>query len=191
MSVQESVLTLGDDVAKVLAAQSIPPLVIGAVALAARGYQRATNDLDFAVCIDVHGLRALATAFTAAGMSVDLREPDGLDPLGGVLDITRADATVQIVSFDNPPHGGFPRLVTDALASATEVEGLPGLIAGTVDLILFKLYAGGPKSRNDILHLLEAVELDLEEVTARVGGVPALKKEWARILRDLDDELGA
>ncbi len=191
MSVQEAILALGDDVAKVLAAQSIPPLVIGAVAMAARGYHRATDDLDFAVCLDVRALRSLATALSSLGMSTELREPDGSDPLGGVLDIARADATVQIVSFDNPPRGGFPRLVTDALARATEIDGLPGLIAAPIDLVLFKLYAGGPKSRNDILHLLEAVELDLEEVTARVEDVSVLKKEWARILRELDDEPGA
>lgn len=188
MSFSEKTLLLAEEVATELERVEAQPLIIGAVAMAARGYPRETRDLDFAVNLPVERLREVAQAFSERGLDSELKEPDGDDPLGGVLRIKSGRELVEVVSFDNPPSGGFPRLVTDALESATKIEGLPGLVAAPIDLILFKLYAGGPKSRNDILHLLEVVELDLDEITRRAKTARILEKEWTRILRDLAED---
>ena len=88
---------------------------------------------------------------------MEVRDPDAEDPPGGVVDVRAEGADlVQVVNFDNPPASGFPRLVHDALRGAVEL--LPGSALRVVDpyhLVVFKLYAGGAKSKLDILELLE------------------------------------
>ena len=71
---------------------------------------------------------------------------------------------MQVVNFLNSPAGRFPRLVTDALATASPL--MPGNEVQVVDLyhpVVFKRYAGGPKSMLDILERLARNPfLDLE-----------------------------
>lgn len=146
----------------------VEPLIIGALALAVHHYPRHTEDLDLAVAVPPRDLTPLATELRGAGFDVDLSLPDAADPLGGVLTIRApGSAPVQIVNFDNSPAGGFPRLVEDAATRALEVPGLPLRVVGLLDLILFKLYAGGPKSENDILELLTRNHVDLDELRRR------------------------
>jgi hypothetical protein len=100
---------------------------------------------------------------------VELREADPQDPLGGVMDIHAPGADrVQVVNFDNSPAGGFPRLVRDALATATPLEPDSNLrVTGLFPLIGFKLYAGGDKSRSDVQALLKRNEpVDLAALRA-------------------------
>jgi hypothetical protein len=98
--------------------------------------------------------------------------PDGQDPLGGVVTVSAPGALpVQLVNFDNSPAGGFPALVRDAVLTAREeVEGLNVPVAGVIDLILFKLYAGGSKSELDLLELLVRNPVDLVELRRRAKG---------------------
>jgi hypothetical protein len=138
-------------------------LLIGALAMAAHGYARQTTDLDLAVAVPVRDLPELVKRLQAAGLAADYSPPDAEDPLGGVITVTAEGCLpVQIVNFDNSPSGGFPALVRDALARSTaRVEGLPGQLPTVEDLILFKVYAGGPKSKLDILELLVRTKVDL------------------------------
>lgn len=188
MTISREVLELAAEVAAELESHSLTPLVIGAVALAAHGYVRTTEDLDFGANLSPEKLRNLAASLDGKGFDVELHEPDASDPLGGVIDVRRGNGLVQIINFDNSPAGGFPRLIDDALKHAQRADGIPGLVAAPLDLILFKLYAGGSGSRNDILHLLEVVELDLDEITQRAKTARVLEKEWTRILRELSEE---
>jgi hypothetical protein len=48
----------------------------------AHGYVRFTEDLDLGVNTDLGTLRQAADALRTAGFKVELREPDGQDPLG-------------------------------------------------------------------------------------------------------------
>jgi hypothetical protein len=142
-------------------------VLIGAVALAARGYPRSTEDVDLAVGVDPRELHAIAEELGAAGMSVDESPPDANDPLGGVLRIEGPGTDrVEIVNFCNPPTGGFPALIELALGEAEPfAEGTTLRVATVPHLVLFKLYAGGPKSKADALELLSRnPEVSLEGV---------------------------
>lgn len=173
------------DVQEELRRQEVQCVLIGALALAHHGYVRATEDVDLAVRATLAKLSAVAHALRAAGYEATLEEPDGDDPLGGVLTVTGNDFDpIQIVNFE----GRFPRLVDDALKLGTslEHEDLHLRVVDLQTLILFKLYAGGYKSASDVLELLSLhPEVDLAALRdraqqVRLGG--ALEKVLA--LRD-------
>jgi len=141
----DATFELASKVTSLLAAEGVEAVIIGALAMAAHRYARATEGLDLAVVVEPQRMRALATALREAGLDVELREADPQDPLGGVLDIHAPGADrVQVVNFDNSPAGGFPRLVRDALATSVPLERDSNLrITGLFPLIGFQLYAGG------------------------------------------------
>lgn len=178
----DSTLRAAERVAELLAAEGVPALVIGAVALAVHHYPRATRDLDLAIATPPRSLPRLAELLRNQGYEVQLREADADDPLGGVVDIRGPGIDlVQLVNFDNQPAGGFPRLVTDALPRATPLGVGPLRVADVPALVAFKLYAGGRKSHLDILELLERNTVDradLTHVCARLG----LTEELNRVL---------
>jgi len=158
------VLQLARSIETELVALRITPLLIGAAALAAHGYPRQTEDIDFAVAIPPRDLEKLASTLAAPGRTLVFAEPDAQDPLGGVLTIAaEGSLPVQIVNFDNPPAGGFPALVRNALDRSLPPadDGPPGRLPSPEDLILFKVYAGGAKSELDILELLTRTRVDL------------------------------
>jgi hypothetical protein len=162
-------LQVAGQVLEVLHAHQLDGLIIGALALAVHGYPRDTRGLDLAIAADPSVLGNVADALRARGYRVEVRSPDAEDPLGGVVDVYASDADlVQIVNFSNPPNGGFPRLVADALVESVPLmPGHPLRIVGPYHLIAFKLYAGGAKSKLDVLELLDRnPELDRQRLTA-------------------------
>ncbi|HXS16299.1 MAG TPA: hypothetical protein VN764_03875 [Polyangiaceae bacterium] len=158
MSIAESTLSLAIEVAGILKQAGVDPLLIGAAALAAHGYPRSTEDVDFAVAIPPAQLSTLARQVPG---TAEYSEPDGNDPLGGVLTTMRDGGKVQIVNFLNPPSGGFPRLVQEAL-SRSSADAVGAKLVTLEDLILFKAYAGGRKSRSDVAELLVRTKPDME-----------------------------
>lgn len=153
MEDSESLLRAAEDVLGLLHNHGQDAVVIGAVALAAYHYVRQTEDIDLAVNTDLPGLRALAASLTSAGYSVELREPDAQDSLGGVIDVHGPFGLLQIISF----AGRFPAVIEDALEASTLCvrHGSPLRIVPLPHLIALKLYAGGHKSKADIVELLE------------------------------------
>lgn len=152
MADPEGVLAAAERVGEVLEAHGVGSLVIGAAALAAHGYVRFTDDLDLGVSTDLATLRRVADALRGAGFEVVLREPDGADPLGGVVDVSGTFGVVQIVNYG----GRFPAVIDAGLAAA-DVLMRPGSSLRIVPLghlVALKLYAGGLKSRADIVELL-------------------------------------
>jgi len=127
-------------------------VVIGAVALAAHGYVRFTEDLDLGVNTDLGTLKQVVDALRTAGFEVELREPDGQDPLGGVVDVRGPFGLIQIVNYG----GRFPAVIDGGLAAADTVirSGSRLRIVPLPHLVALKLYAGGTKSRADIVELL-------------------------------------
>ncbi len=172
-------------VASWIEAEGARAAVIGAVALAAHGFVRATRDLDLATELDPFTqLRALKQRAEARGWSATLALPDAEDPLGGVLTLHGDDFDpVQVVNFHNPLRE-LPNPAGEALRRATHLEGVPGLrVVSVEDLILLKLYAGGRKSLADIEALLEHhPHLDLEELRRRAASF-GLNADLERILR--------
>lgn len=180
----KTIFDAAEDVLEILGSQRIETVVIGAVALAAYRYVRQTQDLDLGVNANTAQLRSLADLLKAKGYSVELREPDGDDPLGGVIDVRGPFGLVQIVSFADR----FPAVIDEAVRASTlsvragsrlKLVPLPHLIA-------LKLYAGGHKAKSDIVELLARnPDLDVECVrklcrSYRLKGLDKLVAEAGR-----------
>ncbi len=165
MNPGEDLLTAAEAVLAILSRQQLDAVVIGAVALAAHQYVRQTEDIDLALNGELPALRRTVAALREAGFAAELREPDAEDPLGGVIDVTGPFGVVQIISY----AGRFPAVIEDALREATLVarQGSPLRIAPLAHLVALKLYAGGYKSKGDIVELLlRNPGADLAEVRA-------------------------
>lgn len=162
-------LQVAEEVAAECERHGVACAVIGAMALAAHNYPRATEDFDLATDVDpFRRLEPIAKALRVRGYDVELVTPDEQDPLGGVLNVTGPDFhLVQVVNFENP----YTTTVTPATAAIRNaVQNLgtsPLKVVSLPDLIALKLYAGGPKSRADVAELLmRNGPLDLSAIRA-------------------------
>ena len=167
--------------ARLLERRGVPSVVIGAVALAAYRYIRLTEDIDLGVDADLPAMRMLVAALREEGFTAELKEPDGDDPLGGVIDVSGPFGLVQVVSFG----GRFPAAIRDAL-TGDDIRVNPGSklrIVPLPQLVALKLYAGGSKSRADIVELLRRnPEVDLAAIRKvcrryRLRGLDAILRE--------------
>ncbi len=159
----ESLIAAAERVVSILGRHQIDAVVIGAVALAAYHYVRHTEDVDFGVNADLSQLRGLCASLTQSGFSVELREPDSMDPLGGVIDVRGAFGLLQIISFADR----FPAVIDDAIRASTlhVRKGSPLKLVPLPHLIALKLYAGGYKSKADIVEILRCnPDTDLDVV---------------------------
>jgi len=170
---------LAEEVTAELERLGIPYCVIGAVALAAHGVPRGTMDFDlFALSTEV--LDPAVWSRLADRTGVDVRRGDPQDPLLAVVRFTGEDAAeiVDIVVG----RGGWQRGVL-ARATAVRIGTRELPVATAADLVLLKLYAGGPQDAWDIEQLLGACEPGVVgEVDARVEALPSDARElWARL----------
>jgi len=110
-----------------------------------------------------------------------LREPDAQDPLGGVIDVADSFGLLQIISFADR----FPIVIEDALRTTTTALR-PGSRLKLVPLpqrVALKLYAGGLKSKAEVLELLmRNPEANREEIRStcpryRVSGLEAVLQD--------------
>jgi hypothetical protein len=189
----EETLLAAEKIAATLARAGVDSALIGAVALAAHGYARSTEDLDLATGIDPSRLDEIADELRREGFSVEVSEPDGNDPLGGVLRVSAAGIDpIEIVNFCNPPAGGFPALVEAALRDAIPFrEGESLRVVTLTHLIVFKLYAGGRKAKSDVFELLNRnPDLDLNQLRDLCKRFRmSLKLErWLHELRESEDD---
>lgn len=166
----EGLLQAAERVSAVLCAYGVEPLVIGGAALAAHGYVRFTEDLDLGVTTDPVTLHLIARSLSEAGFEVALREPDAADPLGGVIDVTGPFGVVQIVNYG----GRFPAVIETGLATADSVvrPGSRLRVVPLPHLVALKLYAGGMKSRADIVEVL------VRNPTADTAAIRDLCLQW-------------
>lgn len=158
-----ALLEAAEDVATLLQGHQVEAVVIGGAALAAYHYVRHTEDIDLGVNASVRTLQILASSLQKAGYPTNLYLPDQQDPLSGVIDVETPSGLLQIISFSEK----FPAVIDDAIrvshlvvrpSSRLKLVPLPHLIA-------LKLYAGGHKSKADIVELLlRNPNLDLGEV---------------------------
>jgi hypothetical protein len=148
MTDPDEVIRAAEEVTGILESRGVGALVIGAVALAAHGYVRFTEDLDLGVNTDLGTLNQVADALQTAGFEVELREPDGQDPLGGVVDVRGPFGLIQIVNYG----GRFPAVIDGGLAAADTVirSGSRLRIVPLPHLVALKLYAGGNRGRERI-----------------------------------------
>ena len=85
----EETVALSQAVHRYLTTRGVNSALIGAMALAAHRYVRATTDVDLAVVTDLATLRELTRGLreTLVDAEVTFLEPDSDDPLGGVITI--------------------------------------------------------------------------------------------------------
>lgn len=181
MDNSEPFLKSAEEIVDILADHQIDAVVIGAVALAAHHYVRQTEDIDLGINASIASLRSVVESLNAAGYPAILREPDLDDPLGGVIDVNGPFGLIQIVNFGER----FPAVIDDALevANMSVNEGSKLKIIPLPYLIALKLYAGGYKSKADIIELVQRnKDLDLDAIRSlcqkyRLEGLEDLIRE--------------
>ncbi len=167
-------------VVEILSNEHIAYVVIGASAMATHGVSRSTIDIDL-MTLDYRVLKtALWSSLISDGFDVEVRQGDADDPLRGV------------VRFESPGqrpvdlivgHGGWQATIFEHPESAV-FEGLELPVVGKVDLILLKLYAGGPQDLWDIRQLLDCENsetLRLEIESALREAPPSLQTAWSKV----------
>lgn len=192
-SAETRALALAEEIAEILACSGVESALIGAVALAAHRYPRSTEDIDLAIGVEPRRLEDIALELRRAGFLAEVSLPDAVDPLGGVLRVNAEDTDrIEIVNFCNPPGGGFPALIEAALRDARPYRaGVKLRVVTLQHLILFKLYAGGVKSKNDVLELLSRnPDLDVNELRAvcRRFRVDRRLEAWLRELKTPEED---
>lgn len=162
MADSEALLTAAETISAILERHQINAVVIGAVALAAHHFVRQTEDVDLGINVPLDRLDEIANSLHDAGFEAEIRQADSEDPLGGVIDIRGTFGLVQIVNFGER----FPAVIDDALQASRLVvrEGSPLRLIPLPHLVALKLYAGGFKSKADIVELLSRnPDVDLTE----------------------------
>ncbi len=173
-------MSLLDDVVATLRAADIPHALIGAAAMAAHGVSRATADVDLLVT-SPQSLVAATWAALAATSDIDIRRGNDDDPLAGVARISRrGDLDVDVVVGKRGWQQGCV-----SRAAPSPADGIP--VVRVEDLVLLKLYAGGPQDAWDIHQVLGLP--DGARIVAAVGELVAslpgdAQTLWQRILNE-------
>jgi hypothetical protein len=150
--------------------------VVGAAAMAARGFPRQTLDFDLLTT----DLRVLDQAFWrgfAAAPDVRLGDPD--DPLAGVVRFLAPEVDLIVGRF---------RWQADAVARTEEIRvggGRTLPVVTLADLILSKLFAAGFRDAADVQMMLAGADAGtVREVDRAVRLLPAdSRRLWGEIRR--------
>lgn len=159
---------------------SVQFAVIGASAMTLHGINRATIDVDL-FTVDPATLEQSFWSELEQNVDVDVRRGDLSDPLAGVVRFTgSAERAVDLVV------GKFSwqkEIIQRAVPS--RFAGLEVPVARAADLILLKLYAGGPQDAWDIHQLLTHPSREelIGEVELHLGKLPEECFElWGKII---------
>lgn len=155
--------------------------LIGAEALALRGASRATLDRDL-LTTDHRALDAAIWAPLAdSGAEVDVRRGDDDDPLAGVVRIRAGnERPVDLIvgRYD------WQTRVLDR-SEILDLGEVRVAVPRAADLVLLKLFAGGPQDAWDIAQLLSDDQraVLISEVDSRIGELPDdSRRLWRNIL---------
>jgi hypothetical protein len=161
--------------------RDMPHALIGASAMAHHGVSRATLDVDLLTvgreCLQPSTWRNLGLA----GVEIDPRRGDADDPLAGVVRF-RASGE-RPVDLIVAKRAWQRRAIERAAPTSFEGEQVP--VVQAADLVLLKLYAGGPQDAWDVHQLLDAAEDPNRLRLAIEAGLDDLPREsrdlWVRI----------
>lgn len=170
-----------EPVQRVLRAIGAAHALVGAHAMAVRGYPRFTLDVDL-LTADTRVLdRETWRALVQEGAVVEPRRGDADDPLGGVVHILLADGTdIDVVVA----KWTWEAQLIDR-AEPVAIAGTSIAVPRTGDLILLKLAAGGFADLQDAAALLAVGEAEsvIRDVEAYVGDVrPDVRGLWRDLL---------
>lgn len=175
------------DVLALLTEEQVPHALIGASALSRYGVMRSTQDIDLLV-LDTRTLwLRFWKQLRDQGHTVDVRVGDIWDPLAGVIRVNGDDVQpVDVVV------GASPRwqegLLQRAYAQQATLDGVRLPVVDAADLVLLKMYAGGPRDRRDVEELLLNNPLGLREVVdQRIQSLPAEAQScWRAVVAGLE-----
>jgi hypothetical protein len=178
-------VTLIAEVVAKLEATGVAYALIGAAALALRGASRATEDVDLLVVDAAVLSESFWADLRSSGARCAARRGDAQDPLAGVVRCeVPGQRTVDVIV-------GKARWQSELLERAVELEvafaGRRLPVAQPADLVLLKLYAGGPQDAWDIHQLLAGPDGPSvrREVEARLPSLPLeTQRLWARFGAD-------
>jgi hypothetical protein len=160
-------MSLGGTIVAHLRSRGVESAVIGGVAMAVHGVARATVDLDLLVVTSSVLDRSFWNGI-GAGVVTSVRRGDATDPLAGVVRCAALESVVDVVVG---PSGWMGEVV--ARASPREVLGERLPVVDAADLVLLKLYAGGPQDMLDVRLLIAADPALRAVVQARIGSTPS------------------
>ena len=170
-------MNLAGRVIAYLEARDVDCAIVGGTALGAHGIARATLDVDVLVA----NVAVLEREFWTAAhdlTSVEIRRGDVEDPLRGVVRIAGADRPVDVLVG----RGAWTAAILKRRIRIA-IAGVALPFVDRADLVLLKLYAGGPQDLLDV-ELLLAAEPDalLATVNARIGEAPAgVRDLWRKV----------
>ena len=174
-----------DPVRHVLDGLGVSYALIGAHAMAARGYPRLTVDVDL-LTTDARVLEpSMWSDIERQGGTVDARRGDADDPLGGVVHVLLADGSdidVVVGKWE------WEARIIDR-AEVMSVAGAEIRVPRTADLILMKLAAGGYLDLRDAAALLALGDREdvVREVEAHIDEVrPGVLAAWRELLSSVD-----
>jgi hypothetical protein len=162
-----------------LEAVGIDSALIGAMALAVRGVTRSTFDIDLLVLRPEALDRRTWESLIAEGTPVEIRHGDATDPLEGMVRLRSAQGPViDVVVGRGAWQSGVIERAERLLVAGAQVR-----VATAADLVLLKLYAGGPSDRWDIEQLLGGEDRTslVAEVESRIAELPTdCRTLWRR-----------
>jgi hypothetical protein len=168
-------------VAEILEEAEVAYAVIGASAMAVYGVSRSTLDIDL-ITIDERVLRSSTWAkLKAEGIDVTLNFGDASDPLRGMVRF-EADGN-RPVDLIVGLGGWQTQIFERSVIARFGDRKLP--VADKLDLVLLKLYAGGPQDLWDISQLLSSEQSkDMEnKVSKALEQLPAdFGSAWTKFL---------
>ena len=170
-----------EPVRRVLDSSSIRYALIGAHAMAVRGYPRSTVDIDLLTADSRVLDEPIWSGLQKDGAAVDVRRGDADDPLGGVVHILLPDGTDVDVVLAR--WQWQQELV--ARAETLELAGARVPVPSRSDLILLKLAAGGYTDLQDAAALVALGDSDatIRDVDMRIGEVqPDVRAVWRNVL---------
>jgi len=168
---------------RLLHSREIAHALVGAAAMAGLGVVRASDDLDLLV-MEVAVLdEGFWSPLARHGTAVDVRRGDDADPLAGMVRLSRPGGTpIDVVVGKRPWQ-------RDAIARARPIRlgSVDVPLVGAADLVLLKLYAGGPQDAADVRLILATA--DRESIRAEVEArLPALPRDGVELWRRIAGE---
>ncbi len=131
-----------------------PPVVIGALAMAAHGYRRETSDVDIIIpiVIDSTSGEELIEEAREIGLTVKAKHS-----FGG-LDLRYGDIRIDVLTLDQDLPTLVPSAVAEAVRSDRRINlfGQEVYVVSLGHLIALKLLAGRKKDTVDIVELIKS-----------------------------------
>lgn len=170
-------MKLLSDVVRFLRLRDVPHALIGAGAMAVHGVSRSTFDMDLLLTDPAVLREPFWEPLRATTPSIDVRRGDAEDPLAGVVRIEApGERAVDLVVGR---HGWQKRAIDRAKPAKVGGVDLPVVLPA--DLVLLKLFAGGPQDAWDIQSLLAAAEERSALVASVKSEIESLPNDAAEI----------